>query len=155
MALFEKYIDKAREDNPATPHLDIMLSAYLVRSARRGRQKLNQALKAYNMTVMHYWVLRMLEINPVEVSPTVICELLDISRTKATRVVNDLEVAGYLRRLDNHGDRRSLFLEVTPEGFSKLKEMKPIVQVVYTNMWAPLSEQEKSRVVKILSRMIG
>lgn len=67
-----------------------------------------------------------------------------IPKTTLRGRLQGLLAKGYVRRVDNPDDRRSHFLEVTPEGEAFLREMEPIVRrteaVIEQELGVPLEE---------------
>ncbi|WP_051919526.1 MarR family winged helix-turn-helix transcriptional regulator [Basilea psittacipulmonis] len=153
MLTFEDYLDMACKKHAKMPRLDVFVSGHIVRAAREGRRKLNEKLRPYDLTATHYWVLMFLASGSEKISPSSLCELVDISRTKMTRVISDLEEMGFVERIPNRADRRSLYLEINKRGRKRLDELSPIVSQVYSNMWDPLTEDEKRQLVQTLSKI--
>lgn len=67
-----------------------------------------------------------------------------IPKTTLRGRVQGLHRAGLVRRLPNEADRRSYFLEVTPEGRAFLEAMQPVVQAaekaIEDELGVPLEE---------------
>ena len=49
---------------------------------------------------------------------------LELSSSRVSRVINDLEAKGFVNRALSHGDRRMLELEITDTGLEKLDQLK-------------------------------
>ena len=89
--------------------------------------KLEQALAAQQMPLAWYDVL--LELNAAPDRRLRMSELgarVVLSRERVSRVVDELERAGLVRRERNPDDRRSLFAVLTPEGRARLRAAAPV-----------------------------
>lgn len=60
-------------------------------------------------------------------SPSEIGERLIVTRATVTGVVDSLESRGYVRRTPNPADRRSILVELTPEGLAVVVEVRTLV----------------------------
>lgn len=84
-----------------------------------------------------------------------IAELLQVSGSAVTQIVDSLVKAGLLMRETNPEDRRTLRLSLTGEGKSKLEEFKRIHLENLGQILSPLNEQElqtlRDLVLKILN----
>jgi DNA-binding MarR family transcriptional regulator len=89
--------------------------------------KLERALAAQQMPLAWYDVL--LELNAAPDRRLRMSELgarVVLSRERVSRVVDELERAGLVRRERNPDDRRSLFAVLTPEGRARLRAAAPV-----------------------------
>ena len=57
-------------------------------------------------------------------SPSELGERLIVARATVTGLVDSLERPGYVRRSPNPADRRSLIIEITPEGLDVVQEVR-------------------------------
>ncbi|MGH9206403.1 MAG: MarR family winged helix-turn-helix transcriptional regulator [Acidimicrobiales bacterium] len=53
-------------------------------------------------------------------------EAVVLSRTRVSRLVDELVDAGFVRRVPNPGDRRSAYAELTPEGRAAFRRAAPV-----------------------------
>ena len=89
--------------------------------------KLERALAAQQMPLAWYDVL--LELNAAPDRRLRMSELgarVVLSRERVSRVVDELERAGLVRRERNPDDKRSLFAVLTPEGRDRLRAAAPV-----------------------------
>jgi DNA-binding MarR family transcriptional regulator len=85
--------------------------------------------------------------------PSELGDRLQVTRATVTGVVDSLERRGFVRRSPHPADRRSLFVEITPEGLTVLKELRTIVHHHERAWMAVLSPQELRTYIDHLHRI--
>jgi DNA-binding MarR family transcriptional regulator len=86
-------------------------------------------------------------------SPSELGEHLLVTRATVTGVVDSLEHRGFVRRSANPADRRSLLVEITPEGLAVLKELRTLIHGQERAWMAVLSEDELRNYIDLLHRI--
>jgi DNA-binding MarR family transcriptional regulator len=110
--------------------------------------KLERALAAQQMPLAWYDVL--LELNAAPDRRLRMSELgarVVLSRERVSRVVDELERAGLVRRERNPDDRRSLFAVLTPEGRARLRAAAPVYLEGIERHYTGHLEDEEIRVI--------
>lgn len=83
-------------------------------------------------------------------------DVVTISRSGLTRLVDRLEAAGLVRREPSEGDRRGTVVAITPKGSSLLKRMWPVYAAEIRRTFVDvLSEREARELQEALSRVHG
>ena len=72
-----------------------------------------------------------------------------------TRIVDDLEEAGLVRRERSERDRRVVEIALTPEGRRQLQGGKRLVVELLNSLITPFSRQEVETLIALLQRMMG
>ena len=72
-----------------------------------------------------------------------------------TRIVDDLEEAGLVRRERSERDRRVVEIALTPEGRRQLQGGKRLVVELLNSLVTPFSRQEIETLIELLQRMMG
>ena len=112
--------------------------------------KLERALAAQQMPLAWYDVL--LELNAAPDRRLRMSELgarVVLSRERVSRVVDELERAGLVRRERNPDDRRSLFAVLTPEGRARLRAAAPVYLEGIERHYTGHLEDEEIRVMSV------
>ena len=104
------------------------ISHRIVRLNEQFDEKSFHRLK--NMTKIEISVLRLLCENPQMIMSDM-SQLLQVSKSTMTGVVDRLEVLGFLRRVINKSDRRSYALKITEEGKLAQKEHLELEREAY------------------------
>jgi DNA-binding MarR family transcriptional regulator len=86
-------------------------------------------------------------------SPSELGDRLIVSRATITGVVDSLERRGFVRRLPNPADRRSLLVEITPAGLRVLQRLRTLVHRNEQQWMAALSDDELRAYIALLHRI--
>ncbi len=124
--------------------------AVLLRVHAAVLPKLEQALAAQQMPLAWYDVL--LELNAAPDRRLRMSELgarVVLSRERVSRVVDELERAGLVRRERNPDDRRSTFAVLTPEGRARLRAAAPVYLEGIERHYTGHLEDEEIRVISV------
>ena len=79
-----------------------------------------------------------------------------VSRERVSRVVQDLERAGFVKRSANPDDKRSFFAEITAPGRKRLAAVAPIYLAgIETHFSGHLSDREIVAVAKALEKVLA
>lgn len=79
-----------------------------------------------------------------------------LSRTRVSRVVDELVDAGYVIRIPNPEDRRSAFAALTPEGYSAYKKAAPVyLDLIRAQVGSVLTEREAKQLRALLEKALG
>lgn len=76
-----------------------------------------------------------------------------LDRTTVAVVVRNLEERGLALRSPSTEDRRAKIVEITPEGAALLEAAMPAVDGAQERMVAPLTENERRTLLRLLSKM--
>ena len=82
-----------------------------------------------------------------------LADWLTLSRGGITKLVDRLQQAGYIERVNCTGDRRALQAELTPAGESMLEEMRAVYDAELERDLSMLSEQEAELISAALSKI--
>ena len=86
-------------------------------------------------------------------TPSELGEGLIVTRATVTGLLDSLERRGYVRREPHATDRRSLVVELTPEGLAVLQQVRTIVHAQETAWMAAFSDEELRRYIGFLHRI--
>ena len=86
-------------------------------------------------------------------TPSELGERLIVTRATVTGLLDSLERRGYVRREPHATDRRSLVVELTPEGVATLQQVRTIVHAQETAWMRVFSDEELRRYVGFLHRI--
>jgi MarR family 2-MHQ and catechol resistance regulon transcriptional repressor len=78
---------------------------------------------------------------------------LGVSRTNITHIIDALERDGLLVRVTNPSDRRSNYIELTPQGVTFCSSFVPTVAQFMASMFEDLSEPELAELNRLLARV--
>lgn len=92
---------------------------------------------------------------PYRLSPTRLAEALLVTSGTMTNRLDRLEARGLIKRIPNPSDRRSLDVELSPEGL-RLVDLGVTEHVAREQqMLAPLSQRERAELTRITRKLIA
>jgi DNA-binding MarR family transcriptional regulator len=86
-------------------------------------------------------------------SPSELGERLIVTRATVTGVVDSLERRGFVGRSPNPADRRSLLVEITPEGLAVVQELRTLVHRNERDWMSVLTDAEVRTYIGLLHRI--
>lgn len=86
-------------------------------------------------------------------SPSELGERLIVTRATVTGLLDSLERRGFVRRSANPADRRSLLVEITPEGLGVVQQVRTIIHHRETAWMRVLSDAELRVYIDLLHRI--
>jgi len=86
-------------------------------------------------------------------APSELGERLIVTRATVTGLLDSLERRGFVRRTANPSDRRSIFVEITPEGLDVLQRVRTLVHRNEKAWMSVLSDDELRAYIGLLHRL--
>ncbi len=124
----------------------------LHRPSLMWRERLDQALKPLDLSIMHYGALRLLELNIVEYQQQ-IGQRLDLDPSRVVELMNALEDRGLIQRLRNNQDKRKYNLSLTPKGRKTLSRANAIANKEQIDFLSVLSDKETKQLLEALWKL--
>lgn len=123
------------------------------KTAQRVTALAHEALGPFGLTLRHFGVLNLVDLEPGQ-NQRVVGARLGIDRTTVVAVTDDLERAGLLERRRGK-DRRSFALFLTPVGVAQLKQLRRLVDLAQEDFLAPLAPDERDTLRELLARLVA
>ncbi len=86
-------------------------------------------------------------------SPSELGERLIVTRATVTGIVDSLERGGFVRRSPNPADRRSLLVEITPEGLEAVRQVRTLIHRHERDWMNALTDEELGTYIELLHRI--
>lgn len=78
-----------------------------------------------------------------------------LSRTRVSRVVDELVEAGFVTRIPNPDDRRSAFAELSPAGRNAFRKAAPVyLELIRAHLGKRLTTRDAAELHRILDRAL-
>ena len=87
-------------------------------------------------------------------TPSEISERTLVSSATMTGTLDQLEYRGWVRRLPNPADRRSVLIEITPEGRAAADQILPGIRKIEVAVLGGLSPTERATLLKLLGKVL-
>jgi DNA-binding MarR family transcriptional regulator len=125
----------------------------VLKTATMIQARVAPLIREYGLTVPTFSVLDALSSAGEPLTPVAISRRLLVPAQTLTNLLDSLEQPGLVRRLANQADRRSILVEITPEGQGLLHAAcVPVVRG--ENAWmACLSPAEREMLIQLLGRI--
>ncbi len=118
---------------------------------------LDQELQATHQTPLT-WYDVLLELNAApdrQLTMSALGAVAVVSRSRVSRVVDELVAAGLVERVPNPADRRSAFARITPAGRARLRTSAPTYLAgIERHFTSHLTEREATAVATALQKVL-
>lgn len=142
---------EAQPNNKAVPDEGIM---HLVsRLAAEVRLEMERRLAPHGITTQQWSVLARLQ-QLGDMTPSALAHHLGIDGSAITRLLDRLEKKQMVRRVRNPKDRRSLSVELLPEGRELLMTLPPVEKQVGELFMQGISLREEAQIKLLLKTML-
>jgi len=141
--------DEVKKRNPfEAPEQEVALN--LVKTSDHLQAAFTRLFKEYRISGAQYNVLRILrgagtELPCQEISSRMISHLPDI-----TRLVDRLELAGFVSRCRTQEDRRLVLVQITEQGLALLAKLDDPVLELHRKQLGHLTAEEKAELNRLL-----
>ena len=72
-----------------------------------------------------------------------------------TATLDLLERRGWIRRTPNPGDRRSVLIEITPDGRAAADQLLPGIRAVERSILSALTQDERAHLLDLLAKVLA
>ena len=105
------------------------------------------------LTLPQLLVLRSIEAAGAPLTPTRLAQNLGLETQSVTNLLDRLEHKGWVRRVRDQQDRRSLRLELTAAGATKLQEAWPLGTTCLAQVFAGLPPEEMATFTALFKQL--
>lgn len=128
---------------------------YLIAHVKRRLEDiLEQELAPLELTAAQFVVLINLH-HQAESTPADFCRLLDYDPGAMTRLIDRIEKKGFIRRVRNPDDRRSVRLELTEAGLALCPQAMPRVCSAFNRLLHGFKPEEARQLESMLQRILA
>lgn len=135
--------------DPST--VQLLLDLYRTFSAVDNR--VTRALAPFDLSVSAFNILMLLTVHPDGVAPHQLSDLLVVSRTNVTRLVQSLVEKGLVARSEDPRDRRARILRITARGRRLAERLLPTHLEAMRALAAAVPEKHRERLSGLLREL--
>jgi DNA-binding MarR family transcriptional regulator len=138
-----------------TPDANVLATEAVMNTIRTADllfDRIGRLLRPLGVSAAGGLVLGLLRDNGA-LAPSELGQRLIVSRATVTGVVDSLERRGYVRRTPNPADRRSLLVELTPDGRRVVREVRTLIHRNEKSWMSPLSDDDLRAYVELHHRI--
>ena len=116
---------------------------------------LNESLKEFGINENLWFAVMAVYVSPAsEILPSRLSDLMDLTRTSATRLSDDMVERGWVERHINQQDRRQIVLKLTAEGEAFIQKVWPQIANRDQNVWEAFAEEDYAQLHHLLSKLL-
>lgn len=151
----DKILQLREERDLDFPYQEILLTRLCIHMQGKLLEKRNKMLISDGLNEELFMALIIIESQGnYALQPSELSDVLGVTRTRVTRIVNDLEKRGWTERKQDGTDRRCIHLCLTEKGLSFLSNLLPPQYHKLKKFWSELSNEEKEQYEKITRKLI-
>ena len=88
-------------------------------------------------------------------TPSQVSDRVLVASATMTATLDLLEYRGWIRRVPNPGDRRSVLIEITPDGRAAADQLLPGIRTVEKSILSALTPGERAHLLDLLSKVLA
>ena len=136
------------------PARSIYAMARLMRISNDIQEGLEQSLQPYGLSLGRFTLLiTLLREDGHRLKPSALAERAGVTRATVTGLLDGLEARGVVRRTAHPEDRRSLLVELTPEGLLFMTEMLPEHTERVAQLMSAVDDKDTQELLRILEKI--
>lgn len=117
---------------------------------------LNDNLKAFGINENLWFAMMAVYVSPnSEILPSRLSDLMDLTRTSATRLSDDMVERGWVERHINQQDRRQIVLKLTSEGEAFIQQVWPQISSKSGEAWQDFTDEDYAQLHTLLSKLLN
>ncbi|ASK27617.1 MarR family winged helix-turn-helix transcriptional regulator [Neisseria chenwenguii] len=139
---------------PNFPESQVRVSRLMRVVTERLTGRLNEGLKSYGINENLWFAMMAVYVSPnSEILPSRLSDLMDLTRTSATRLSDEMVEHGWVERHINQQDRRQIVLKLTAEGEAFIQKVWPFVSAKSGEAWAAFTEEDYAQLQHLLDKL--
>lgn len=155
---FVDALEKVRQHLPDMDYRpDTLVNMRILRKLNLcGSNYLNQILAEHQLNDSMFYALVMLyRCEGGAMQPSELSDILDLTRTSATRLSDDLVGHGWVIRRASSQDRRSVLLSLSQNGIKLVEEITPKLVNARLTLWQDFSDEEVVQMQSLLNKLLA
>ncbi|WP_373740594.1 MarR family transcriptional regulator [Neisseria sp.] len=117
---------------------------------------LNDGLKMYGINENLWFALLAVYVSPnSEILPSRLSDLMDLTRTSATRLSDEMVERNWVDRHINQQDRRQIVLKLTAEGEAFIQKIWPQISSKSAEAWKDFTNEDYAQLEHLLTKLLA
>lgn len=155
---FIEALENARKYLPQMDYrLDTLVNLRMIRMLNNYNNAFfNSILAEHRLNESMFYALVMLyRCEGGVMQPSELSNILELTRTSATRLSDDLVGNGWVMRRASHKDRRSVLLSISPSGMKLVETVLPQLVQMRLKLWQDFSDEEISQLQFLMTKLLS
>jgi MarR family transcriptional repressor of emrRAB len=149
-------IARCTERMPDNPAQLVTLSRLAYHIQKSTQDQLNAAMKKHGLTTVSYTALMVLYGSEDETQrASDLSEACSEKPANLTRICNELEQQGFIKRRFSNEDRRSVVISLTNAGRKKIEQVAPEYWAILKQTYADISDKDLRTHETLLKRQLA
>jgi DNA-binding MarR family transcriptional regulator len=110
---------------------------------------------AFGMPQAAAMALAVIDGSGAPLTPSQVSDRVLVASATMTATLDLLEYRGWIRRVPNPGDRRSVLIEITPDGRATADQLLPGIRTVERSILSALAPGERAHLLDLLSKVLA
>lgn len=116
---------------------------------------LNDSLKEFGINENLWFAMMAVYVSPnSEILPSRLSDLMDLTRTSATRLSDEMVERGWVERHINQQDRRQIVLKLTAEGEAFIQKIWPLISSRSGEAWEDFTNEDYAQLQHLLGKLL-
>lgn len=116
---------------------------------------LNESLKEFGINENLWFAMMAVYVSPnSEILPSRLSDLMDLTRTSATRLSDEMVERNWVERHINQQDRRQIVLKLTAEGEAFIQKVWPQIANKSGDAWEDFTDDDYAQLQLLLSKLL-
>ncbi|PSJ79782.1 MarR family transcriptional regulator [Neisseria iguanae] len=117
---------------------------------------LNESLKVFGINENLWFAMMAIYVSPnSEILPSRLSDLMDLTRTSATRLSDEMVGRGWVERHINQQDRRQIVLKLTAEGEAFIQKVWPQISSKSSEAWQDYTNDDYVQLQYLLTKLLN
>lgn len=117
---------------------------------------LNENLKVFGINENLWFAMMAVYVSPnSEILPSQLSDLMDLTRTSATRLSDEMVERNWVERHINQQDRRQIVLKLTAEGEAFIQKVWPQISRKSGEAWDGFTSEDYTQLQYLLSKLLN
>ena len=130
------------------------LSYLLIKASKQLKNKLDKALKEFDITAAQFSVLKQIQLSDHPITAAEIAERLGSDRPTISGIINRLQKKGIIIKVDNLEDKRSSYLQLNTEYNELVDKITTISDELTTAIFSIYTEKEVDELGKMICKLL-
>ena len=130
------------------------LSYLLIKASRQLRNKLDKALKEFNITAAQFSVINQIKASEKPITAAEIAERLGSDRPTISGIINRLEKKGIVLKAYNPEDKRSSYLKIDKSFYQLVDDITRITDELTVDIFSIYTEEEANQLMNMMNQLL-
>lgn len=151
----KQLLERQHQNDANFPYQEILLTRLCLHTLTQLNEWRHQSFRQHGTNETLFMTLVIIQSQDHHtIAPSELSKLLNLSKTHATRIADELEAKGWIKRQHSLTDRRSQLLALTDKGEAFLQSIIPLQHQKLRTLWSILSTEEQKQLERLMTTLL-